>query len=317
MKVSYFTSPDNTRKANLAAHFIRNGNSRMARAICDLHSLARWAVSGTPIQNRLGDLVSLLKFIRVYPYNDPQRFDTDISQVWKSGNDQNATKRLRRLSACLLLRRAKGTIELPLRRDFLLPIKLSNEERAIYDELREQTVRKMDEALGNETGTLRARCCITVLQQIESLRLFCNLGLHYRSSHEKNLYSADWNRDAQRTFNTQSEMNPITCLHCSSIFDTSASLLDDATTRQNPLFFSCLRFVCSECLGETKRASRDAKCGHHPSCPVATVSTSNIMMEEVPDLTFQAAPLNPFGSLPSKIQALITDIQTVPADIKW
>ncbi|KAH6707878.1 SNF2 family N-terminal domain-containing protein [Leptodontidium sp. MPI-SDFR-AT-0119] len=119
------------------AHFIRNGQSKMARAIYDLDSTARWAVSGTPIQNRLGDLVSLLKFIRAHPYDDPDRFDTDISQIWKSGKDQDTTKRLRRLSACLLLRRAKGTIDLPPRRDFLLPIYLSYKERAVYDELRE------------------------------------------------------------------------------------------------------------------------------------------------------------------------------------
>ncbi|KAE8445744.1 hypothetical protein EG329_012923 [Mollisiaceae sp. DMI_Dod_QoI] len=139
------------------AHFIRNGNSRMARAICDLDSMARWAVTGTPIQNRLGDLVSLLKFIRVHPYDDPERFDADISQVWKSGNDQDAIQRLQRLSACLMLRRAKGTINLPPRRDCLLPVQLTHEERAVYNELREQTISKIDEALHKDSGTSRDR----------------------------------------------------------------------------------------------------------------------------------------------------------------
>jgi SNF2 family DNA or RNA helicase len=99
------------------AHFIRNGNSRMARAVCDLEAISRWAVTGTPIQNRLGDLASLLKFIRPYPYTDPKNFDADVSQTWKSGKDEEAVNRLKRLLACLLLRRPKGAIDLPARRD--------------------------------------------------------------------------------------------------------------------------------------------------------------------------------------------------------
>ncbi|KAF8856920.1 hypothetical protein BDZ45DRAFT_715184 [Acephala macrosclerotiorum] len=299
------------------AHFIRNGNSRMARAICDLDSVARWAVSGTPIQNRLGDLVSLLKFIRVHPYDDPERFDADISQVWKSGKDQNAIKRLQRLSACLLLRRAKGTINLPPRRDFLLPIQLTHEERAVYNELREQTIIKIDEALQKDSGTSRARGYVSVLQQIESLRLFCNLGLQYHSRHEKNLQPSDWSRVAQPTFNAQSEMHSITCLQCSSILDVSESLLDDSTTRQTPLFFSCLGFVCAECLSENRRTNRESTCGYRSSCPVATVSTSSTVLEEVSDLIIHKARLEPtFTSLPSKVEALITDLQTVAPDVK-
>lgn len=290
----------------------------MARAICDLDSVARWAVTGTPIQNRLGDLVSLLKFIRIHPYDDPERFDADISQVWKSGKGQDAVKRLQRLSACLLLRRAKGTINLPPRRDFLLPVKLSYEERMVYNEIREQTIIKIDEALYKDRGTSKGRGYISILQQIESLRLFCDLGLQYHSRHKKNPESSDWSSVAQSAFITQSEMHSITCLQCFSILNVSESLLDDSTTRQSPLFFSCLKIVCAECVSENRRTSQEMTCGHSPSCPVAAVSTSSIVFEEISDLgVHQTRPESTFTSLPSKIKALITDLQTIPSDVKW
>lgn len=290
----------------------------MARAICDLDSVARWAVSGTPIQNRIGDLVSLLKFIRVHPYDDPERFEADISQVWKSGKEQDAIKRLQRLSACLLLRRAKGTINLPPRRDFLLPIQLSHKERTVYNELRELAIVKIDEALHHNPGTSRTRGYVSVLQQIESLRLFCNLGLHYHSRHEKVSQPFEWSNVAQSTFNSESEMHAITCLKCSSTLDVSESILDDSTTRQAPLFFSCLRLVCAECLSENRATSREPTCGHRPSCPASTVSTGSIVLEEVSASTMSMAQLGPtFNSLPSKIEALVKDLQSVPPDVQW
>lgn len=291
----------------------------MARAIYDLDSTARWAVSGTPIQNRLGDLVSLLKFIRAHPYDDPDRFDTDISQIWKSGKDQDATKRLRRLSACLLLRRAKGTIDLPPRRDFLLPIYLSYEERAVYDELREQTITRIDEALENGLGTSMARGFVSVLQQIESLRLFCNLGLHYQSRHEKKSMNSDWSKVAQLTYNTQSEIHSITCSQCSSILDASENVLDESMTRQDPLFFSCLRIICSECLSKIKKGRGKITCGHRPAClATAVCTTRTVLEEEASDLaSHEVPPDSTLNSLPSKVKALVADLQTVPRDVKW
>ncbi|KAK8048196.1 hypothetical protein PG994_009926 [Apiospora phragmitis] len=97
--------------------FIRNVKSRMAKSVCILDAKARWAVTGTPIQNRLSDFAALLQFIRVYPYDDTRRFDVDIANLWKAGEETEAVDRLQRLSNYLLLRRPKYTIDLPARCD--------------------------------------------------------------------------------------------------------------------------------------------------------------------------------------------------------
>ncbi|KAJ3569743.1 hypothetical protein NPX13_g5978 [Xylaria arbuscula] len=298
------------------AHFIRNGNARMARAVCDLEARSRWAVTGTPIQNRLGDLASLLRFIRAYPYTDTKKFDADISRPWKSGEDKEAVKRLERLSACLLLRRPKSAIDLLPRRDLICAVDFTKDERDAYERIRRQTIISIDEAFGN----YRSLVYVNVLQQIESLRLFSNLGLHYASRHSKPSQQSSelehWNRNAQRTFNSQREIASITCIQCSSTLGITDTLLDDTTQlAESAQFTSCLKFVCIDCAKVKRSSKEEISCGHRPLCPVAPVSTSGVTLEEIEDLitpNVQPALFSP----PSKIKALLTDIKGVPSDVK-
>ncbi|KAL6404091.1 hypothetical protein AUP68_13471 [Ilyonectria robusta] len=302
------------------AHFIRNGNSRMAHAICALDSVSRWAVTGTPIQNRLGDLASLFKFIRAHPYTDPKCFEADISRLWKLGEDEEAVNRLKRLSACLLLRRAKDTIKLPARRDMQCPVDFNREERTLYDKVRQKAVISINEALQGDSEQARAGVYVNVLQQIESLRLICNLGVHYHTR-QSNLSQPsqetdDWSNIAQQTFNVQREMAPVVCLRCSSVPDLTETLLDDPVARQQgPQFTRCLKFVCGDCTQKSSKHKSSVACGHKPPCPVASVSTSSSVLESSPCLILPQTRTTSI-TLSSKIEALVADIKTLPPGAK-
>ncbi|KAM6534448.1 hypothetical protein FALCPG4_004085 [Fusarium falciforme] len=222
----------------------------MSQAVCALESKSRWAVTGTPIQNRLGDLATLFKFIRAHPYTDRRCFDVDISRLWKSGEYEEAIKRLKRLSACMLLRRPKATINLPARRDMQCPVNFSAEERALYDKLRQKTILSIEEALKRDLEHSRTGMYANVLQQIESLRLVCNLGLHYHTRHDKapqaSLERDSWASAAQWTFNFQREMGPLICIQCQSTLEITETLFEDPTIPQQVAqFSSCLSIVFS------------------------------------------------------------------------
>lgn len=294
----------------------------MARAVCDLNATSRWAVTGTPIQNRLGDLSSLLKFIRAHPYTSPKRFETDISLLWKSGQDEEAVKRLKHLSACLLLRRAKATINLPPRRDVAYTVSFTQEERTAYDRIRQQTIARIDEALGNESSSASSSVYVNVLQQIESLRLFCNLGLMYDSRHNKRLYQSpeaeyDWSNIAQRTLDSQREMALITCLQCTSALGLRETLLEDTTTLTGTaMYTSCLKFICPDCVDKLHQTGQDIDCGHSPACQSAPVSTNSATLEEVDNVAADKLRNVP-ATLPSKVRTLIEDIKDTSIDTKW
>ncbi len=51
------------------AHVIRNPKSAISMAVCRLRANRRWAVTGTPVQNKELDMYSLLRFLRVSPFD--------------------------------------------------------------------------------------------------------------------------------------------------------------------------------------------------------------------------------------------------------
>ncbi|XP_075837904.1 transcription termination factor 2 [Microtus pennsylvanicus] len=118
------------------AHNVKNPRVQTSIAVCKLQAQARWAVTGTPIQNNLLDMYSLLKFLRCSPF--------DEFSLWKSQVDNGSMKggeRLSILTRSLLLRRTKDQLDstgkplvpLPQRTFQLHRLKLSEDERDVYD----------------------------------------------------------------------------------------------------------------------------------------------------------------------------------------
>ncbi|XP_078512730.1 transcription termination factor 2 [Lissotriton helveticus] len=120
------------------AHNIKNPKVQTSIAVCKLRAGTRWAVTGTPIQNNLLDMYSLLKFLRCSPF--------DEFKLWKNQVDNGSKKggeRLNILTKNLLLRRTKDQLDstgkplvlLPQRRCEVHRLKLSEDEQSVYNVL--------------------------------------------------------------------------------------------------------------------------------------------------------------------------------------
>ena len=291
----------------------------MARAVCALESVSRWTVTGTPIQNHINDLAALLKFLNVYPYGEKRVFDADISHVWKTGKADEAVKRLKRLAGCLLLRRPKGTVQLPPRHDQALYVELDHQERALYDKVRTQVIARIDESLISGTGT--GSTFVSILQQIEAMRLVANLGLLYPSRHDvsatvNNPAREDWMHAAQRVFNIRFDMGPIQCYLCHFALDPTCNPINDADSPRQ-LFCQCLRFICSGCVqAAEQQKTGPPSCGDIPPCPIAEVSTNPSSLEES-SLPVSVSTLRHATYQPTKVKALVADIEGQADNVKW
>ena len=67
---------------------------------------SRWIVTGTPIQNQTMDLYSLIKFLRVSPFDELKVWKREVDNKSNSG-----TKRMNSIVNSILLRRTKDQID--------------------------------------------------------------------------------------------------------------------------------------------------------------------------------------------------------------
>ena len=142
------------------AQTIKNPESQIARAAHGLVAKARFALTGTPVENRLDELWSQFHFLNPGLLSGRTEFRNRYARPIGEG-DGEVAHRLRQRIKPFLLRRLKSEVapELPPLSEIVLDCELSTDERAVYDSVRAATVREVVERLksgGNVMAALEA-----------------------------------------------------------------------------------------------------------------------------------------------------------------
>lgn len=148
------------------AQAIKNPESQTARAAFQLQGDFRVALSGTPVENRLEELWSLVHFVNPGLLGGRADFQERYAQPISAGNAA-ATARLRTKVRPFVLRRMKREVlpELPARTDAVIHVELDPIERGVYDAVRAATQRDLLERLGQGGGVLVALEALLRLRQ--------------------------------------------------------------------------------------------------------------------------------------------------------
>ncbi|MBX3166888.1 MAG: DEAD/DEAH box helicase [Candidatus Eremiobacteraeota bacterium] len=144
------------------AQFIKNPESKTARAAYALKAAVRVATTGTPVENRLSELWSIFRFLNPGLLGSlasfRRRFETNLAV-----NLNASQRRLKRLVSPFLLRRSKSEVlsELPPRTEITLLVDLSARERSLYEQLRRQA----EEGLRQQGSRFELLAHLTRLRQ--------------------------------------------------------------------------------------------------------------------------------------------------------
>ena len=158
------------------AHMIRNQTTGAFKAACALESKRRWAVTGTPVQNRLDDLGALIKFVKISPFHEKGRFEQHFLAPFKTGDEQ-VLDNLRLLVDSITLRRSKEKIDLPDKREQIVRLDFSPEERRLYEAFAKDSGQKMNAIISRSNdGQIRGHAYAHMLTFITRLRLICAHG---------------------------------------------------------------------------------------------------------------------------------------------
>ncbi len=152
------------------AQAIKNSATRRSQAAMALQGEFKMITTGTPIENHLGELWNLFRFINPGLLGSLERFNQRFAGPIEKEQSQPARQRLKRLIQPFILRRTKGQVlkELPPRTEITLQVELGAQEMAFYEALRRQAVERL-EAAPAQAGPKHMQ----ILAQIMRLRRAC------------------------------------------------------------------------------------------------------------------------------------------------
>ncbi len=154
------------------AQAIKNPQSKIARTARKLSALQRICLTGTPMENHLGELWSLFDFVMPHALYDQRRFARLFRTPIEKEDSQERREALARRIRPFILRRTKGDValQLPDKTEIVERVELGEDQRDLYESVRlavHEEVRREIERLG------MARSRIAVLDALLKLRQVC------------------------------------------------------------------------------------------------------------------------------------------------
>ena len=154
------------------AQNIKNAATHAAQVVGELHAGQRLALSGTPMENHLGELWSLFHFLMPGFLGSAKQFTQWFRTPIEKHGDTDQLAQLRRRVTPFMLRRAKTEVaaDLPPKQEAVTPVTLGEAQANLYETIRLTTEKAVREALA---GKGLARSQIEILDALLKLRQVC------------------------------------------------------------------------------------------------------------------------------------------------
>ncbi|MCJ0894861.1 DEAD/DEAH box helicase [Rhodococcus sp. ARC_M5] len=160
------------------AQHIKNSGTVQAKAALAIPADHKLALTGTPVENRLDELRSILDFANPGMLGRPSDFRKRFSVPIERENDENAVSRLRAITSPFILRRVKTdpTVisDLPEKNEMTVRANLTAEQAALYKAVVDEMMAQIADAKGMKRKG-------AVLSALTRLKQVCNHPAHFLS----------------------------------------------------------------------------------------------------------------------------------------
>lgn len=154
------------------AQAIKNSRAQAAQIVMQIHAHNRICMTGTPMENHLGELWSLFHFMMPGLLGTEKNFRTVFRYPIEKNQDESRRQLLSRIVSPFLLRRKKSDVvkELPDKVEMTQSIEMETEQRDLYETIRLSMQKKLRETI-KKMGLARSH--IMILDALLKLRQIC------------------------------------------------------------------------------------------------------------------------------------------------
>lgn len=154
------------------AQNIKNSKAKVAKAIKQIEAPIKLCLTGTPLENHLGELWSLFDFLMTGYLESESVFKRLYRNPIEKDNDKDRGEALFNRIAPFMMRRNKNEVlsELPPKTETVVHIPLAEEQQDLYETIRLSSNQKLQQAIA-DNGLAKSR--IMILDALLKLRQVC------------------------------------------------------------------------------------------------------------------------------------------------
>lgn len=288
---------------------IRRPQTTLFQAASQLSARSRWCLSGTPIQNRLEDVGSLLSFLRIPQLENKSVFQKYVISPFEEDREE-ACRKFAFLLDCICLRRPQTLLYLPKIVETVHYIDLSPTEQTQYRNAMGIMSKMLQRKAGQGPGK---KSKFGLFQAQLQLRLLCNHGTFQKEITGTNARDAQAeSEDVMYSLGRQADIGCLSCGAQIPIFDTMG--------RSETTKFKCGHRICQQCQldGAFTNNTQDTQCQlcGSETAPgrVSHPARSSIGMQK--ETSKVETYFHPNG-ISSKMNALMSDLVSNRGNGKW
>jgi SNF2 family DNA or RNA helicase len=158
------------------AQNIKNPQTKQAQAARSLSADGRIALTGTPVENHVGDLWSIMEFLNPGLLGNQAEFKRSFHIPIQVNHDPEARDRLQRLTGPFILRRLKTDktviADLPDKQEMKVFCTLTKEQGSLYEAVVQDSINTLESAEGIKRSGV-------VLALLSKLKQVCNHPAHF------------------------------------------------------------------------------------------------------------------------------------------